>query len=167
VEEDAPAASSEPHVLARSLATRKARAAAVLVRGSSVHCCVLGADTVVALPDGRLLGKPVGRDEAASHLRALSGTTHRVITGVCLIDLPSGLEDQFHVETRVTMRCLDPVDIDDYVDSGAGFDKAGGYAIQEGGDRFVTRLDGSWSNVVGLPVEETLERLRSRGIGPP
>jgi septum formation protein len=127
---------------------------------------VLGADTVVALPGGRLLGKPADEGEAADHLRALAGTTHEVVTGVCLVDLPGGAEEVFHGTTRVTMRPLAPEEIAAYARSGEGRDKAGGYAIQEGADRFVTALEGSRSNVVGLPLEELLPRLARRGIRP-
>jgi septum formation protein len=127
---------------------------------------VLAADTVVALDGGRLLGKPADRAEAASHLRALSGTTHSVVTGVCLREEPAGTEEVFHAETRVTMRPLSEEEVRAYADSGEGMDKAGGYAIQEGGDRFVTRVEGSRSNVVGLPVEEVLARLAARGLRP-
>ncbi|NUN51743.1 MAG: Maf family protein, partial [Planctomycetaceae bacterium] len=127
---------------------------------------VLGADTVVALDGGRILDKPADREEAASHLRSLSGTTHSVITGVCLREEPGGGEEVFHAETRVTMRPLSAEEVAAYAGSGEGLGKAGGYALQENGDRFVTRLEGSRSNVVGLPVEEVLLRLRARGIRP-
>lgn len=149
---------------ARDLAVRKARA--VVPGLGTAPAVVLGADTVVALDDGRLLDKPGDRGEAAAHLRALSGTTHSVITGVCLKDLPGGAEEVFHVETRVTMRRLSETEIGAYAASGEGFDKAGGYAIQETGDRFVTAVEGSFSNVVGLPIEEVLARLAVRGIRP-
>ena len=147
---------------ATMLACRKARAAAgALGTGPAL---VLGADTVVALDDGRILDKPRDRAEAESHLRALSGTTHSVVTGVCLLDVPGGAEEVFHAESRVTMRRLSDAEVRAYADSGEGLDKAGGYAIQENGDRFVTRVDGSRSNVVGLPVEEVAARLAARGI---
>ncbi len=163
IPEDAPPG-TPPAVLARDLAARKARAASrALGKGPAL---VLGADTVVALDDGCLLGKPRDRAEAAAHLRALSGTTHSVITGVCLLETPGGAEEIFHAETRVTMRGLAEGEIRDYAAGGEGLDKAGGYAIQEGGDSFVTRIEGSWSNVVGLPVEELLPRLAARGIRP-
>lgn len=163
VPEEAPPGTPAP-ALARELAVRKARAASAgLGIGPAL---VLGADTVVALDDGRLLGKPRDRAEAERHLRALSGTTHSVVTGVCLRDAPGGAEEVFHAETRVTMRRLGEEEILAYVAGGEGLDKAGGYAIQEGADRFVTRVDGSRSNVVGLPVEEVLVRLAARGIRP-
>jgi septum formation protein len=151
-----------PIAAARKLARLKALAAA---QGPS-PCLVLAADTVVALDDGRILDKPRNRAEAAAHLRALSGTTHSVITGVCLKEHPGGAEEIFHAETRVTMRPLAEGEIEAYAGSGEGMDKAGGYAIQESGDRFVTRVEGSFTNVVGLPMEEVLARLAARGIRP-
>ena len=163
IAEDA-APGAAPAAVARDLALRKARAVASgLGRRRAV---VLAADTVVALDGGRLLGKPGDEAEAASHLRALSGTTHSVVTGVCLLDLPSGSEEVFHAETRVTMRPLDEAEVRAYAASGEGRDKAGGYAIQESGDRLVSRVRGSRSNVVGLPIEEVLPRLAARGIRP-
>jgi septum formation protein len=151
-----------PAAAARDLALRKARA----IPAGPGPSLVLAADTVVALDDGRILDKPRDRAEAAAHLRALSGTTHSVITGVCLKEHPGGAEEIFHVETRVTMRPLAEGEIEAYAGSGEGMDKAGGYAIQESGDRFVTRVEGSFSNVVGLPLEEVLARLAARGIRP-
>ncbi len=161
VAEDLPPG-TRPAEAARLLAVRKARAAAAALGPGPA--LVIAADTVVALDDGRLLGKPADRAEAEAHLRALSGTTHSVVTGVCLLDLPGGAEEVFHAESRVTMRPLTDGEIRDYADSGEGFDMAGGYAIQEGGDRFVSRVEGSRSNVVGLPVEEVVGRLAARGI---
>jgi septum formation protein len=153
-----------PSEVARSLALRKARAAAEGL--GREEALVLAADTVVALDDGRILDKPRDRAEAGSHLGALSGTTHSVITAVCLKEIPAGAEEIFHVESRVTMRTLREEEIAAYAESGEGLDKAGGYAIQEGGDRFVTRVEGSRTNVVGLPVEEVLARLAARGLRP-
>ena len=164
ISEDAPAGMS-PADLARDLAARKARAASARAAACGA-AVVLGADTVVALDDGRILGKPRDRAEAESHLRALSGTTHSVVTGVCLLGVPGGPETVFHAETRVTMRTLAEAEIRAYAASGEGLDKAGGYAIQEGGDRFVTGIEGSRTNVVGLPVEELLPRLAAMGVRP-
>ena len=132
----------DPHAVAALNAARKAEA----VDGE----LVLGADTVVALGD-ELLGKPRDRDDARSMLARLSGTTHRVVTGVALKQ-----REQVDVrteETRVTRRVLTDAELDAYADSGEGLGKAGAYAIQETADRFVTRLDGAFDNVVGLPIE--------------
>lgn len=164
VDEDALPPGTPPAAVARLLARAKARAVAALLAPESA--VVLGADTVVALDDGRLLGKPSDRGQAEGHLRALSGTTHSVFTGVCLLGLPSGVEEVFHVETRVTMRPLSDAEVRDYAARGTGLDRAGGYSLQEGGDAWVTRLEGSRTNVVGLPIDEVLERLRLLGVEP-
>jgi septum formation protein len=140
-----------PEDLAEALAQKKARAvAARLTEG-----VVLAADTVVAV-GAATLGKPVDAADAARMLRTLSGTTHRVVTGFCARDVATGAERSGRVTTFVTMRRLTDADVADYVASGEPFGKAGGYAIQETGDRFVVALDGPFDNVVGLPVEPAL-----------
>lgn len=111
---------------------------------------VIAADTVVAVGDD-ILGKPDDGDHAASMLRALSGTTHRVITGV---HLRRGTEHRSAVETTaITFRDLTSREIDDYVATGEPMDKAGAFAIQGLAADFVTGIDGSHSNVVGLPLD--------------
>src|SRR5262249_34023342 len=129
----------EPEAVVALLAERKARAAARKVPGG----LVLGADTVVAV-GSRILGKPEGAAQARAMLESLSGTTHRVLTGVCLVDAGTGRSRTEVDVTSVTMRELSGAEIDAYVASGEGDDKAGGYAIQETADRFVTRVEGSW-----------------------
>jgi septum formation protein len=143
----------DPHAVAAANARRKAEA----VAGEPV----LAADTVVAVGD-RLLGKPADEAEARESLRALSGTTHRVVTAVAL--KAGGQVRVRTVETRVTMRPLAEAEILAYARSGEGLGKAGGYAIQETADRFVTRLDGPFDNVVGLPVD-TVRSLLREAIG--
>jgi septum formation protein len=112
---------------------------------------VLGADTEVVV-DGEILGKPRDAEDAARMLQLLSGRSHRVITGVCLARPPDGIEALDHETTLVTFRPLDDQEIRDYVYSGEPFGKAGAYAIQGLASRFVTRIDGCYFNVVGLPV---------------
>ena len=112
---------------------------------------VLGADTIVSI--GReILGKAPGPEQAAEMLAKLSGTRHEVITGVALLG-PGHLRMIASETTRVTMRIITPAEINEYVESGEWRGKAGSYAIQETGDRFVVKVDGSFSNVVGLPME--------------
>lgn len=112
---------------------------------------VLGADTIVVV-GGKILGKPANRGEAAEMLRSLSGTRHRVITGVCLLG-PGEKRRLEHEITWVTMRPITSEEIEAYLDSGEWEGKAGAYAIQETADRFVTQLEGgSFENVVGLPT---------------
>lgn len=143
----------DPHEVALALARRKAAA----VAGE----CVLAADTVVAIGD-RLLGKPADAREARAMLRALSGTTHRVVTAVVV--RAGGEVRAASVETRVTMRALAAAEIDAYVATGEPMGKAGAYAIQESGDRFVVRIDGPFDNVVGLPVDAVRDLLRGLRI---
>ena len=119
---------------------------------------VLGADTTVVI-DGEILGKPRDDEESASMLRRLSGRSHQVMTGV---SLRKGAHEVGRVETTsVVFRTLTDEDIAWYVASGEGRDKAGGYAIQGLASRFVPRITGSYSNVVGLPVACVNELLRS------
>ena len=118
---------------------------------------VLAADTTVTI-DGELLGKPSDRLEAARMLRRLSGRTHDVLTAVVLVGRGT---HQAHLErTAVTMRALSEAEIAWYVDSGEPLDKAGAYAIQGLASRFITRIDGSYTNVVGLPVPAVVDLLR-------
>jgi septum formation protein len=147
--EEPPVARGDPHEVALAHARRKAAA----VAGE----CVLAADTVVAVGD-RLLGKPADDGEARAMLRLLSGTTHRVVTAVVV--RVRGDVRTASVETRVTMRALTEAEIDAYVATGEPTGKAGAYAIQESGDRFVVRLDGPFDNVVGLPVDAVRGLLR-------
>ncbi len=147
------------------LAARKARAAAIAVPRDTGW--VLAADTVVALdhPAGdRLLGKPADEREARAMLTALSGSRHRVVTGVCALRTLDRVEATGFERTFVTMRKIAPAEINAYVASGEWRDKAGGYAIQENADRFVTRLEeGGFDNVVGLPVALARELLAALG----
>lgn len=123
--------------------------------------CVLGADTAVVL-DGDILGKPADTASARETLRRLSGRTHSVFTAVALRS-PVGVE-AICVETRVTFRVLSEAECDCYLASDEPWDKAGAYGIQGLGGAFVARIDGSYSNVVGLPLCETLALLRVAGI---
>lgn len=123
---------------------------------------VLGADTMVVL-DNRCLGKPANFSEAVSFLRRLSGRTHRVITGLCLLVPGGGSVWLGHTSTEVEFRPLADREIEDYVATGEPMDKAGAYAIQGGGKKFVSSQRGSWSNVVGLPLETLEQALKERG----
>jgi septum formation protein len=157
-----------PHAAALELARRKARACLARRRAPALEL-VLGADTVVALPEGarwRLLGKPADPDEARSMLGALAGTRHAVVTGVCVLRGRDGAEAADAATTWVRMRALTAAEIEAYAVSGEWRDKAGGYAIQETADRFVTELTGAgFDNVVGLPVALALELVRGLAEG--
>jgi len=118
---------------------------------------VLGADTVVCVAS-EILGKASGPQQAAEMLGKLSGTRHEVITGVAVLG-PDHWRMIASDTTVVTMRTITPDEIDEYVESGEWCGKAGSYAIQETGDRFVANIEGSLSNVVGLPMELVAEML--------
>ncbi len=120
---------------------------------------VLGADTLVARGT-RLYGKPVDLADARRMLAELEGRTHQVVTGVCLLHLRGYRERLFAETTDVTFRTLGPDQIDAYLAEIDPLDKAGAYAIQHHGDRVVAEIAGSYSNVVGLPVEQVLAALR-------
>jgi septum formation protein len=128
---------------------------------------VLAADTVVVV-DGHILGKPQDNDDAKRMLRMLSGRTHQVLTGVAL--MPVGLgpaSDTIEASVEVTdveFAMLDQAEIDWYVATGEPADKAGAYAIQGLASRFVTRIEGSYSNVVGLPVSLVYAMCTRAGI---
>ncbi|MCG3179157.1 MAG: Septum formation protein Maf [Phycisphaerae bacterium] len=118
---------------------------------------LLGADTIVAVGD-EVLGKPAGRDDARRMLRLITSAPHRVITGVALLAPMQGHRVIADAVTEVFMRPLADGEMEAYLDSGAWQDKAGAYGLQAGADAFVQRIDGSTSNVIGLPME-LLERL--------
>lgn len=138
-------------------AVRRARAKAESIPAVS-GTIVLGADTVVAA-EGRILGKPADEAEAKAMLRLLSGKLHEVITGVCLHSTEKTV--CFHVATAVLFRDLSEEEIAAYVATGDPLDKAGAYAIQNGAAGMVRRIDGSYSNVVGLPLCEVIEALEN------
>jgi septum formation protein len=135
---------------AEAYVRRLAAAKASRVAAAHPGRAVLGADTTVVV-SGEVLGKPRDAEEAAAMLGRLSGRSHRVLTGVCLIS-PDGRVDVAVATTTVEFRALSPADIDAYVASGEPMDKAGAYAIQGGAGTFVTRIEGDFDNVVGLPV---------------
>ena len=122
---------------------------------------ILAADTVVAV-GRRMLPKPELTDEAAACLRLLSGRAHRVYTGLCLIT-PRGKVRNRLVETRVRLKRLSREEMEHYLASGEWEGKAGGYAIQGRAGGFVTRVIGSYTNVVGLPLYETMSLLMGEG----
>jgi septum formation protein len=145
-----------PEACVRRLAIAKAlQVASSAPRGS----IVLGADTVVVV-DAEIVGKPANADDATRMLRRLSGRSHQVLTGVCVAEAPGRILAVEHSSTEVWFRDLDEPEIRDYVASGEPRDKAGAYAIQGIASRFVTRIEGSYSNVVGLPVALVDQLLR-------
>lgn len=123
--------------------------------------CVLGADTVVVVED-QVLGKPESASDAARMLHLLSGREHQVITGVCLIGL--AFEDVRSETTKVDFSAISENEIHDYIASGEPMDKAGAYAIQGKASRWISKIEGDYSNVVGLPVDLVLRMLREHKI---
>ena len=117
----------------------------------------MGADTVVAL-GGKILGKPKDEAEALCMLKALSGRVHEVFTGVCVI-LPDGKRSVRAARTEVEFETLSDEKLEAYIATGSPMDKAGGYGIQDGG--LVKRISGSYTNVVGLPLELCGEMLEN------
>jgi septum formation protein len=121
---------------------------------------IVASDTLVALGD-EVLGKPLDRKDARRILKRLSGTRQEVISGLCLWPAPRGPEPLVEsVSSWVTMRPMTSGEIAAYVDSGEADGKAGAYAIQETGDRFVEKVEGSFLNVVGFPLERFQEQLK-------
>ncbi len=133
----------------RAFAERMAREKALAAFDAQPEDFVLGADTIVVV-DSEILGKPRNSADAARMLRLLSGRTHQVITGVCL--LSRGFEDVRSETTTVTMNALGDDDIQSYISSNEPTDKAGAYAIQGRASRWISRIEGDYFNVVGLPV---------------
>lgn len=166
---------------ARECAERLAREKALKIWQAHQDDFVLGADTVVVV-DGNILGKPVDADDAARMLRMLSGRTHEVITGVCVVapvlspksrvpsaaDSGTGYERQkqthvntFSETTLVTVSDIPDQEILDYVATGEPMDKAGAYAIQGIASRWIPWIEGDYSNVVGLPIALVYRMLRT------
>lgn len=154
-----------PEEAALILAERKARAVTAELGDADVF--VIGADTIVAVGAGdgaRILGKPADATEAGAMLAVLSDSRHRVVTGVCVVHARGGRSVAAWERTWVTMRTIEPGEIEAYVRSGEWRDKAGGYAIQEHADAFVTGLEeGGFDNVVGLPVGLTVALIERLG----
>lgn len=120
---------------------------------------VVGVDTIVVLGQ-RILGKPKGRAQARAMLLALSGRTHRVLSAIFVVDARLRRAMETLVETKVRFRKLSPPEIESYLDTPEPYDKAGAYGIQDRAGFFVESINGSYWNVVGLPVAELLEMLR-------
>lgn len=165
-----------PGESAETYVTRLSRekAEAVLKR-INAGCVIVAADTTVEI-DGEILSKPESREEGIAMLTKLSGRVHRVYTGVTVLsDAPvkSRAEtfcmetfcvETFCVETKVQFRSLNRVEIECYWESGEPRDKAGGYGLQGQGAVFVDSLEGSYTNVIGLPLSETVVSIRAAGI---
>lgn len=124
---------------------------------------VLGADTIVE-QDGDIFGKATDADHARQILIRLTSAPHNVITAVTMIETPGDRETTIHEVTRVHMRPLSGQELDDYIASKMWQGKAGAYGIQDHDDKFVTKIEGSWTNVVGLPMERVTTLLEVCGV---
>jgi septum formation protein len=143
----------EPHDIVRVNARLKARAAAAELEEANEAdgALILAADTIVVL-DGVIFGKPADSGNAYEMLCSLSGRTHEVHTGVCLLDPKTGIVSSEDSVTRVTFARLAPSEIRRYIETGDPLDKAGAYGIQGMARMFVERVEGSWDSVMGLPT---------------
>ena len=139
---------------AEALAYFKARS----IADRYADAIILGADTVVSYA-GRIIGKAADEEQARRILTEMFGGRNDVITGLALLGPDLKSRTITHVRTTLQMRPMNTADVESYIRSGAWRDKAGAYAIQEGGDRFVEKIEGSHSNIVGLPMEKVNEML--------
>jgi septum formation protein len=146
----------------RRLAVAKALSAAAEYRELDNEALVLGADTVVVV-DADILGKPASQDDARSMLCRLSGRIHEVHTGIALLRTPGAERRVVEEITRVHFASLSEQEIEGYIATGEPFDKAGAYAIQGIGGRYVTRIEGCYFNVMGLPLAKLWSLLRELG----
>lgn len=144
------------------VAADKARAGFALV-AADPDAVVIGADTEVVL-DARVFGKPVDAADAAAMLAALSGRTHQVMTAVAVV--AHGRQDGLLVVSEVSFIDIDAASIATYVASGEPMGKAGAYAIQGGAERYIRHLAGSYSGVMGLPLQQTEQLLQAFGVSP-
>jgi septum formation protein len=152
-------------VMTRRLAQAKAQIIAKKLGKKPLQAIVIGADTTVEVK-GELLGKPQSLAQARKMLRKLAGKTHRVVTSVAAIRLPDHAQAIATVTTRVRFAPLSAEDIAEYVATGEPLDKAGAYAVQGIGGRFIERIDGCYFNVVGLPQARLYRMLSGLGWRP-
>lgn len=152
---------SAPHYV-RRLALAKAHFTAEIAARKGRSAIVIGADTVV-VAGGKILGKPGDLPTSRRMLRSLSGRTHTVLTGLAVLRVPGGVEKITVEKTRVRFAKLSEKEIDAYLLTGEPYHKAGAYAIQGIAGRFVTRIEGCYFNVVGLPIARLWSLLREFG----
>ena len=154
-----------PGESAGALADRLARAKASALPGSPGPALAIAADTVVSVADS-ILGKPADARDARRMLGLLSGRTHEVTTAIALRALPEDTLEGERVVSRVTFATMSEREIDWYVDTGEGMDKAGAYALQGIGALFIKSIEGSYTNVIGLPMERLYSHLRRHDLLP-
>lgn len=134
-----------------------AKAESVLLSAKDPNEIIIGADTLVML-DGKALGKPADKSAAAQTLKKLSARTHEVVTGLALVSGRYGKNASVH-RSHVTFRQIAPAEIESYCNILEPYDKAGSYAVQGAGALFISRIEGSYTNVMGLPIEGFLKEL--------
>jgi septum formation protein len=161
IESGVPEARAEAEPAPR-YALRMAREKAIAVSKRFPDAVVIGADTIV-VSDDRILEKPASPDDARRMLQVLSGRTHIVITAYAIAREGAILESE-PVESRVTFRALSEREIDEYIETNEPFDKAGAYGIQGLGGGFISRVEGSRDNVMGLPKERVVAALARQGV---
>jgi len=157
--DETPVPGETPQELVQRVALAKAELVAARAIGPAI---IVAADTVVAL-ERAVFGKPRTSEDARQMLDQLSGRTHSVVTGVALIRLPDAERREFIETTQVHFASVSKEEIDQYLASGEPFDKAGAYAIQGLGGRFIPRIDGCYFNVVGLPLARLCRELAEMG----
>ena len=148
-----------PVQLAKTLAAGKAREVANRVKGA----VVIGADTFCTV-DGKLMGKPKSREDAKQMMRNFSGKAITVITGLCLINTVTGKEVQEHDITKIHVKELTEQEIEEYIATGEGDDKAGAMCMQGLAGALIPGIEGSYSNALGLPVYKVAENLKKLGV---
>lgn len=153
----------DPECIVETLALRKAQAVADVRKAAGEHGIVIGSDTIVVL-DGEVLGKPMNEEDAVHMLTRLQGRSHKVYTGVAMIDAADEHTEVAHGVTTVHMKPWTDEQIHRYVATGEPMDKAGAYGIQGIGSTLVTQIEGCYFNVVGLPLSLVSDMLASYGI---
>lgn len=147
-----------PGELSTAFALRMAKEKAATIASDNEDACIIGADTVVTL-DQKIFGKPATAEEARVFLQKLQGKAHTVITGVAIKHAKNTIEESFSVATEVVFEQYSNAVLDAYIGTGDPMDKAGGYGIQSYGGFLVKAIEGSYSNVVGLPMSHLITAL--------
>ncbi len=153
----------DEHLTPEELVTHNAIGKAQATARHYRNALIIGVDTVAAV-EGHILNKPKDKEDAKRILRLLSNTTHKVISGICVMDAKTKKTISSVETTLITMDRLDETDIENYVNSGEGEDKAASYAIQGRGALFVKKIEGDYFNVVGLPIYRLRKILKEFGI---
>ena len=163
--DETPRSGENAEAMCTRLAQAKVRAAVARLGAVSEPAIIVAADTAVEI-GGEILGKPASPEAAREMLLRLSGKTHRVLTALALVRLPDGAAQSALESTEVRFATLDRKEVDEYVATGEPMDKAGAYAIQGRGGRFIERVDGCYFNVVGLPLARLCRVLKELGWSP-